>query len=648
MRLRIIAGTSATAAVVAVSAFANTPLASAGGTGDASAARALQVQHALADAHMANKVASAFGGSYAGAWFDSATAQLHVGVTSDADAQTAARLAAAAGLADEVVATPVRSSWDALVAAQSRWNHRLAKLIASAQASTGLDPAGNDVGIALAVNVPASEREAIEREAASDSVAVSVTGVPSSQLQVKPRAKCKAPFVAGLAYCETTLVSGVGIGLELEKPICTAGPMLIEGNETYMLTSGHCYGKEEVNGEVLIKKTNSAYINAIQKEIGDEVTKWYGAARDMAEVRIARPGSSFIGALPTPLPALVAEWKAKPETPHTVVGVSESTTGLKVCHQGMISGEACGEIKKLNVTFAGKEHLIEVNACGSQGDSGGPYIFRGKGEEVLMVGIETAGPLPECAEPGPYLSYFEPLEVAGAGKEFAILPTFTGQHVLTTLNETRGKGPFFKIKGVLGGKSEIEGKAGKEYVLTAGTIKLKCAKEKLEKASVSDSSGEGTAAFESCTVEGNGTGCEVEGKAFKTELLDASLAFSNKESVKGEGLLISFKPAKGTVWSKVKFVGAKCSVKEAAIEGSAAAEAASGGKAVKFEEEPAEAETNEISFPEKALKTVWVEATPETRTEVKEALKAFGLAATLFGKTEVKLVGGGLWGVATK
>ncbi len=397
------------------------------------------LQDNVARTRLPQRVASTLGRDYAGVWFEPATATLHVGVTSGVSAGAAQRIAASAGLAADVVTTPVRSTWAALIDAQNQWNKRLAALLAQSQASTGIEPSDNSVSITLSASVPASERSTIEREAGDANVNVSVAVAEPSSLEDKPRAKCKTPFVELVAYCEKTLVSGVGIAPNSEGPLCTAGPMLISGKETYMLTSGHCYNLEEAEGAVLKVFTNSAYPNLEQKKVGTEAIKYYSSLRDMAEIKITRPGSPFIAEPPTPLPALMAEWLKKPEVPHTVGGSAAVVSGQEVCHEGMVSGEACGEVKKLNMTNAGKEHLVEVTACGSRGDSGGPYFFRGKGEEVIMLGIETQGPLPECHEKGPYKSFFEPLEGVPGALRYGILQTFTGQAVLTTGNETRTK-----------------------------------------------------------------------------------------------------------------------------------------------------------------------------------------------------------------
>jgi hypothetical protein len=423
------------------------------GISSARARQALDLQRQVAETHLAGKIESALAGGYAGVWFEPVTAQLHVGIAPSTNSPAATRIAAQAGLAGSVVETPVRSTWSELIAAQNQWNEKLAKLLAGAEAKTGIDSSHNAVSVTLSTSVPASERAALKREAAEASVNISISIVSPSQLDIKPRATCKAPFVEREAYCEKTLVSGVGIGFKGEKPVCTAGPMLIEGQETYMLTSGHCFTEVENPNAVLInEEVNSAYLNGVQKEIGKEVTAYYNKARDMAEVRIKPPPSSFTEGLPNPVPALMAEWKENPKTPHTVAGSMEVIAKTTVCHNGMISGENCGEIKAENVTFAGKEHLIEVTACGSKGDSGGPYFFRGKGKEVFMVGMETAGPKPECSEPGPYLSYFEPLVGVPGAVAFGILPTF-GLALLTTANEVRPEHRFI-VNGKTIGKGE--------------------------------------------------------------------------------------------------------------------------------------------------------------------------------------------------
>jgi hypothetical protein len=55
-------------------------------------------------------------------------------------------------------------------------------------------------------------------------------------------------------------------------------------------------------------------------------------------------------------------------------------------------------------------------------------------------------------------------------------------------------------------------------------------------------------------------------KEINFEELRATLDKENKVAVKGEKLLFSFAPKKGAVFSKIKFAGEKCTIKETALE----------------------------------------------------------------------------------
>jgi hypothetical protein len=469
------------------------------------ASQALSVQRQVAETHLGRRIESALAGAYAGVWFEPEAAEFHIGVTSNASRRAARRVVAQAGLTASVVETPVRSTWFALMAAQSRWDKRLAKLLANAEAATGIDTERNAVSVTLSSSVPSPERAALEHEAAAANVNVSVSAASPSELRIEPRATktCEATFTSAKALCEVAITSGVGISCShlagqpcqvseeaAVGPQCTAGPMLIQGNETYMLTSGHCFGSTSpATGKAITVSVKSAYPSeaGTQKQIGNEGIWFENKERDMAEVKVQRPGS-FTEALPDPVPALVAEWSVKPNTPHAVEGVKEAvvvTPGQAVCHEGMTSGEACGEVLNVNVTINGDEHYVEVNACGSGGDSGGPYFFRTPTtKEVLMMGMETAGPKPECKETGPYKSYFEPLIGVSTAKAYGILATFAGQALLTTANEVRPQlsGPVFsfchaKTGGSLNGTCSATGTAAVSgYANTAGRLFL-CEKQ---------------------------------------------------------------------------------------------------------------------------------------------------------------------------
>jgi hypothetical protein len=376
------------------------------------ARESLELQGKVAETQLAGHVERALGGDFAGVWFTPEAAKFHVGATSVADEQVIRLLAAQAGLADEVIVTPVRSTWAQLLAAQQRWRKRLAKLIAHEEAMTAIDSQGNSLSVTLSPSVPSQERAALEREAttASANVPVEITSSPWF-VGRKPEAKpvCEKIFASGSAFCEKTLTSGIGwscrrkAGKECDtteiEPVgaqCTAGPMLIKGTETYMLTAGHCFGEKSPEGEPLkpqeIKvKVSSATPKepAVQKEIGNEGSWLQNKERDIAEVKIKTAGEVWTEALPTPVPAYIAEWGQLPERPHEVTGPEASIEGQENCHEGMVSGEQCGIVGNTNV-----ENLVEDTGCSEGGDSGGPWFRRDiiSGEEfaVWMQGTHVS------------------------------------------------------------------------------------------------------------------------------------------------------------------------------------------------------------------------------------------------------------------
>jgi hypothetical protein len=207
----------------------------------------------------------------------------------------------------------------------------------------------------------------------------------------------------------------------------------------------------------------------------------------------------------------------------------------------------------------------------------------------------------------------------------------------------------------------IEGEAAKTFTLVASTDTLTCEKLHLEKGELIGSA-EGTAGsskeiilFSGCTVSGDGTGCEVEKGQIKTEEVENWLDKTNKEGVKGEHLLVGFKPASGSIFVKVKFhapEGDKCTLSETAIEIGAKGELGVAGTALDEEGKPIELLVTSteklglkgfIEFPATLLKTEFVEKEKKVE-EVKESLKAFGKSVTKFeGEATVK--SNEAWGV---
>jgi hypothetical protein len=219
--------------------------------------------------------------------------------------------------------------------------------------------------------------------------------------------------------------------------------MLIEGNETYMLTAGHCFGQKTTGREAITEEVASEYPNlAGQKEIGKEVYRYFNAERDMAEVKVTRPGA-FTEALPDPVPALVALWGSRtPRTPQAVEGSEVVIQGQKVCRVGQATSERCGKVLALDVVGGeGVNHLVETDACSAPGDSGGPYFLEER--KGMMVGMHIGKPRTggryDCGGTEPR-TVFEPLKGIRGVEAFGILNTFSTQELLTRANETRRGG----------------------------------------------------------------------------------------------------------------------------------------------------------------------------------------------------------------
>ncbi len=408
------------------------------------AGRAIAVQSEVASTQLANKIIDALGDSYAGVWFQPAQAKFYIGVTSAAARNKAERVLAESQIAaGSVVILQVRSTWGELIAAQEKWNARLAKLLAGSQARTGILTQYNAVAIDLSSSIPSAERAALESEATAGNVNVQIGVLPPSQLSVQDNANCTTKFVKANAFCERTIVAGVGIG-QTSRAECSAGPMLVSGTETFMLTAGHCFGTSSPMGgySTTIAVKSEYPSGGGLREIGNGVTWVKKTERDMAIVKVKDTGS-FGAGLPTPVPAVMAEWGlANAGTPHAVNGQENPESvmsGQTVCHEGVVGGEKCGVIKALNRTSGSRtEHLVETTACGEGGDSGGPYFFRTGTGEILILGIEIASVGGRCNEAAPRNTLFEPLIGLSGLTQFGILGTFTGKSLLTAANQRRG------------------------------------------------------------------------------------------------------------------------------------------------------------------------------------------------------------------
>jgi hypothetical protein len=208
---------------------------------------------------------------------------------------------------------------------------------------------------------------------------------------------CKFP------NCETTLTSGVKIKTQItpsvtdpeEWKVCTAGPMMIKGSETWLLTAGHCFAKttEPVTAE---------YSAGGPKEIGKVTERIYSTKYDTGEVKVEQ--NPWTAALP----AFISEWTGSglgaAGIPAAVVGEATVTLREEVCGDGAVSGHRCGEIISLDATCCAggvlTKDLVATSAEGAGGDSGGPVYKTAASEGLEVVGTIVGGGIGAQFSPG--------------------------------------------------------------------------------------------------------------------------------------------------------------------------------------------------------------------------------------------------------
>jgi streptogrisin C len=399
--MRAIRSKGAVAAVAATVALVVVALGSGLGAGKSQVARAeaasqaAEAEAALAGTDIVPRMEAALGGAYGGAWFDPAIAQLRIGVTSAQSRQAAAAVAARAGVSEYVTETAVHSSRPQLVAAQEQWNRRLADLFAREEVVTGLQPQHNAVEVEVGPSVSASEREALEREAASSAIDVRVRASRQS-LRLEPLARC-VKFEAGKANCDPTIVAGTSI---VSGSIgCTAGPAIVrkpapDTTETLLLTAGHCI--EDAGG--IQKAWYAKNKLGEEKEIGtpvEFVTKNY----DVGVIKIDK-SSVWAEKTQTPVIPAYASWSNAVETEPVAVAQQEKPyLASKSCYSGSTSGTKCGEVVEENVKTKTLKDLYKINGITAQpGDSGAPVfwgeLLPGRVQGLLVARVEgTAQPL---------------------------------------------------------------------------------------------------------------------------------------------------------------------------------------------------------------------------------------------------------------
>jgi hypothetical protein len=523
------------------------------GISPARASQAIGVESKVARTDLARKIEVAMGRAYAGLWFEPTAAQLHIGVTSPAGRRAAAGVVARAGLAADVIETPVRSTWGELLATQNRWNRRLAGLFEREDVETALVPERNAISVTLSSSVPLPERAVIEREASTADVNVVVSVTPSPQLSATPQSnatKCKE-FSEKQAYCNKSITSGVRIESGNGEG-CTAGPLTIpraDKSETTLLTAGHCIKSGGGVGEIWY----AFNYEGMRQKIGTAKSLIENTEGDYGAIQVEQSGY-WVNSGNPPVYALTAEWKQKEEKSYPVKGERTPIVSKQInCHEGQSTGESCGSTSALNVTVAFPGVTVgglveEMGATGKKGDSGGPWLFVEENKEALMEGTHVG-------ELGNGNLVYEPLST---------ITNALNLELLTTANEVRPRGHEYLIEqSELISSEAVEGEgqnSSLESRILGTAISLTCQEEL--STGIDQTKGESTfkVEFKNCYVveRSNGkrvflTACTVAEPV--TAEGTGKLIEHSVDEFKGE-----FNKEKG-VFSGFEIIGEKCALK---------------------------------------------------------------------------------------
>jgi hypothetical protein len=222
--------------------------------------------------------------------------------------------------------------------------------------------------------------------------------------------------------------------------------------------------------------------------------------------------------------------------------------------------------------------------------------------------------------------------------------------VLAVTAAQANEGPFYKVGGArleAGLSHELKARGLSNQVFKGESFgfpwTITCVGLKLKVGSSVNGGvpggGKETLEYAGCTQTGMGSACEVESKEFTTYPLKTGLVYSEAGH---KGFVdVVFSPESGEQVGRIKLTGT-CLYRELPLAGSVAAERRV-NKVRDAVGKGAEAQAAEIWFPATQIKTVWKEA-----TETPVGLNWAGSPMTIEGKSERKLVGEPLWGVATE
>lgn len=232
------------------------------------------------------------------------------------------------------------------------------------------------------------------------------------------------------AFCERTITSGVRIEATTASKIylCTAGPLLVEKDETYLLTAGHCgapatWESQELKAAAVAAPIGTA-VNAVNSPTEGDFEEIKIPEQENMKTAWAEPfgGPDFDPVWPD-----IVEWGQghsgrAPQSAFVAGEVKDPKENEEVCVEGFMSGEHCGTIFELKSSCGAAYIEMKVSGATMEGDSGGPvfHVNRENGElSIEGVFKGTCGGTP----------IFTPIRT--------ILKKYDKQKLLTTKTEKR-------------------------------------------------------------------------------------------------------------------------------------------------------------------------------------------------------------------
>ncbi|MEU9043170.1 MULTISPECIES: S1 family peptidase [unclassified Kitasatospora] len=238
-----------------------------------------------------------------------------------------------------------------------------------------------------------ADRVVLDLQAGRDAEAVlRAAGVTGAD-----RAKVNVTTHQGAAVARTGLTGGDGLQGDGKRGTCSAGIMLKQAGQTYLMTAGHCWDQGTV-----IRRDDNWPDQWGNTRIGVVTDRQFPASDyEMIMVDNPRAWHPTGKMIKTDVPNTYNYYNGYVADPQSQMEVNDW-----VCASGVATGWKCGEFGTADASITTgegtTEHLIRINKMRSMGgDSGGAVIYGDK-----AVGTVVGGSTSDFA---PYYTYVQPL-----------------------------------------------------------------------------------------------------------------------------------------------------------------------------------------------------------------------------------------------